>query len=72
MNNENARSDTGHLLDPEPIKQLTQQEIEHMEALAEVLYGMFTRQQKAKEESPASLDVLTSPRVFVAASTARN
>jgi hypothetical protein len=71
MNIENGRSDTANLLSRKP-KNLTEQEIEHMEALAEVLYGMFTRQQAAKEPEISLDTVLTSPRVFAPASTAFN
>lgn len=71
MNNEDARSDTAHLLVREP-KKLTEQEVEHCEALAEVLYQMFTRQH-AKQEPVLNLDsVHTSPTVFSSASTALN
>jgi hypothetical protein len=72
MNNENSRSDTAHLLVREPKNKLTEQEVEHMEALAEVLYGMFTRQQAAKKPESSLDTVLTSPRVFAPASTAFN
>lgn len=71
MNIEDGHSDNAHLLVREPIK-LTEQEIEHCEALAEVLYAIFARKQEKTQEPAMNLDAVTSPRVFVPPSTAFN
>jgi hypothetical protein len=68
----NLRSGKADLLSPQPRK-LTKQEIEHMEALARIMYSVYAREQRAeKTEKLAPAVSLDVPRVFTATSTARN
>jgi hypothetical protein len=70
MKSSHPRSVKAALLPPQPTT-LTKQELEHMEALAEVLYGMYMRQ--TAQEPATSLDsVMLSPRVFTTPATEIN
>ena len=71
MKSSHPRSVKVDLLPPQPTT-LTKQELEHMDALAEVLYGMYMRQAAAQEPATSLDSVLLSPRVFTTPSTARN
>jgi hypothetical protein len=72
MNSGHKRVATGHLLDPKP-QALTEQELQHMEALARVMYAVYVRQRpKPKTEGEAPRVTLDIPRVFTAASTTCN
>jgi hypothetical protein len=71
MSSSGRRVATGHLLDPKP-QAFTEQELQHMDALSEVLYGMYMRQAAAKEPATSLDSVLLSPRVFGTPSTTIN
>jgi hypothetical protein len=62
---------TGHLLDPKP-QPLTEQERQHMKALAQIMYEVYARQKREKPEKAVPRVAINSPRVFTAASTAPN
>jgi hypothetical protein len=59
---------TGHLLDPKP-QALTEQEVQYMDDLARIMYGIYARQQRQKPEKAAPRVSIHTPRVFAAVST---
>ena len=72
MKSSHPRSGKVDLLPPQP-NPLTQQELQHMEALARIMYSIYARQQRAdKAQKVAPVISPDTPRVFTATSMARN